>query len=269
MENKEDLLERAQSAPLLDGRIAQNVGAQQTDLAEWIFERLRVGQGENVLELCCGTGGQTLKLAELVGESGRVVALDASREALDKLESKTRMEWRRRLALVEANLDDLPQALQSQGLQSPCFDLAFCGYGLYYSSDAVATMQEVKRWLRPRGRLVVVGPYGPNNGPLFDLLVRAGVRIPDYVKYTSTDFMFKEVIPWAAEHFQTLRVSTLVNRVSWPTAENVIQYWSNATFYDPDKLASVEALLDDHFRGQHEFVNEKWVMMVEASNARE
>ena len=70
---------RATQSELLEQRIAENSASQQVDLATWIFERVHVKPGEKVLELCCGTGGQTLTMLERVGDNGHVTALDISR----------------------------------------------------------------------------------------------------------------------------------------------------------------------------------------------
>lgn len=266
--DKKKILRQAQAAGALDRRIAQNVGAQRVDLVEWIFDRLSIEQGSKVLELCCGTGAQTQRLLDLVRAMGQVVAVDISHEALERLEAKVKGRKRMRLALVETDVDDLQSALLKEGLKPPYFDLCFCAYGLYYSKDVSNTLDTVFHWLKPQGRTVIVGPFGPNNGPLFDLLERGGVLIPTYVRYTSTDFMLAEVAPWAAKCFRTIRMDTLVNHVAWNSTSDVLEYWRNSTYYDPESLAMVERLLEKHFGSHTEFVNEKWIMMVEASNAR-
>jgi ubiquinone/menaquinone biosynthesis C-methylase UbiE len=268
MRDKTEILIRAQAATLLDSRIAQNVNAQKVDLVEWIFERITVDPGSKILELCCGTGSQTLRMLDLVEEMGQVVALDISPEALEKLQAKVKAEWQSRLILVEADMEQLPRVLEQNGLEPSTFDLAFCAYGLYYNANATQTLQETKYLLQPGGRIVIVGPFGANNGPIFDLLAQGGVTIPTYVKYTSAEFMFKEVIPWVTQHFETVTINTLVNPVVWKKAENVLGYWRNTTFYDREKEKKIETLLNINFNKYPNFVNEKWVMMIEAANAR-
>ena len=79
---------RATKSELLEQRIAENAASQEVDLATWIFDRVVVGPGLRVLELCCGTGGQTLPLMERLGDSGSIVAVDISESALQTLASK-------------------------------------------------------------------------------------------------------------------------------------------------------------------------------------
>jgi len=261
-------MSRATQADLLEQRIAENTASQEIDLATWIFERILVRPGDRVLELCCGTGGQTLSLLDRVGESGQVVALDISKAALETLTSKAAAVSGNRLTTVQANLDEFSSALRGAGMQQGSFDLVFCAYGLYYASDARETLQEIRSWLKPEGRIVVVGPFGPNNKPLFDLVRSSGVELAEPVTFSSERFLPQLVLPWAAQKFEKLCVFTMVNRVRWATAERVLNYWQNTTFYDAEKRPAFQDLLHSHFAKHGVFINEKWVMLVEMNRAR-
>jgi ubiquinone/menaquinone biosynthesis C-methylase UbiE len=258
---------RATETELLEQRIVENSASQEIDLATWIFERIRVEPGDRVLELCCGTGGQTLQLLERAGSSGRVVALDISRKALDTLASKA-VHAKQRLSLVESSLDNFGSSLQALGLQRGSFDLVFCAYGLYYSPDTQKTLAEARSWLKPDGRIVVVGPFGPNNQPLFDLVRASGAVLAEPVTFSSERFMLQTVLPWGARNFASTAVHTMVNPVRWATPERVINYWQNTTFYDAEKRPAFEQLLREHFARHGVFVNEKWVMLTEISRGR-
>jgi len=260
-------MSRATQAELLDQRIAENSASQEIDLAKWIFERIQVLPGGRVLELCCGTGGQTLSLLDLVGEAGQVVALDVSTAALGKLSSKAAVN-RDRLMTIEASLDSFSTTLCEAKVQQGSFDLVFCAYGLYYAAHARQTLQEARSWLRPRGSMVVVGPFGPNNNPLFDLVRGSGAQLAEPVIFASERFMSQVVLPWAAESFEELSVHTMVNRVHWATPERVLNYWQNTTFYDAEKRPRFEELLHSHFEKHGVFINEKWVMLVEMTHGR-
>lgn len=260
-------MSRATQSELLEQRIAENVSSQEIDLATWIFERVPVQPGNQVLELCCGTGGQTLPLLNRVGDDGRVVALDISRAALDTLASKAGAH-RSRLVCVEGGLEDFSSAIQQAGIQQNGFDLIFCAYGLYYGSDAKKTLQEARSRLKREGRIVVVGPFGPNNKPLFDLVRASGVAIAEPVIFSSEAFMLHTVLPWGAQNFESVSVHTMVNPVRWTTPERVMNYWQNTTFYDAEKRSEFEGLVCAHFAAHSAFVNEKWVMLVEMSHVR-
>lgn len=50
-----------------------------------------IDKGMNVLDLGCGPGFFTLEMANLVGESGKVVAADLQEEMLVKVENKIKI----------------------------------------------------------------------------------------------------------------------------------------------------------------------------------
>jgi ubiquinone/menaquinone biosynthesis C-methylase UbiE len=267
------MMSRATQSELLEQRIAENAAAQEIDLATWIFERLQVRPGEQVLELCCGTGGQTLPLLDRVGDRGHVVALDISKASLDSLASKTGATNGKRLTCVEGRLEDFSTSLPRTSVrqmetQQGGFDLIFCAYGLYYSSDAQRTLHEAKSQLKPGGRIAIVGPFGPNNKPLFDLVRASGVEIGEPVVFSSQSFMLQTVLPWAAQNFESTSIHTMVNPVRWTTQERVLNYWQNTTFYDVAKRGNFETTLRNHFERHPVFVNEKWVMLLEMSHGR-
>jgi ubiquinone/menaquinone biosynthesis C-methylase UbiE len=260
-------MSRATQSELLEQRIAENVSSQEIDLSTWIFERVQIQPGQHVLELCCGTGGQTLALLDRVGDHGRVVALDISRAALDTLASKAGA-YAERLTCVEGSLDNLSDSLRKVEIQSDAFDLVFCAYGLYYSDDSQRTLREARSQLKHDGRIVVAGPFGPNNKPLFDLVRASGVVVGEPVVFSSESFMLQIVLPWAARNFESTSVHTMVNPVRWATPERVINYWKNTTFYDAEKESSFERLVRSHFEQHSVFINEKWVMLAEMSHGR-
>lgn len=255
---------RATRPELLEQRIAENRASQGIDLPTWIFERLAVRPEDHVLELCCGTGGQTLHFLEILGESGRILGLDVSSEALKTLASRVGIEQQRKLRLVEGELDNLDGVLE----KSSAFDLIFCGYGLYYSSNVVGTLNQARSWLKPGGRIAIVGPFGPNNKPLFDLVRQSGISLPDPVVYSSERFMLETVLPWGVANFESVSINTMVNPVRWTAPEKVLNYWQSTTFYEPRRRMEFERLLQQHFQTHTEFVNEKWVMMLEMTHAR-
>jgi len=267
MHNKARILSTAQNASHLKGRIEANQG-QQTDLNHWVFSLLSVQEGWKVLELCCGTGAQTTYLAEKVGPKGHIWALDISAEALEHVDKTLGQQYRKRITTMEVNIDDFSDQLASRGFVEHCFDLIFCSYGLYYCSNIQEALAEIERWLQPKGKVAIIGPFGPNNEPLYDILHKNGVVISDYVMHTSKTFMTLDVIPWVSEKFEHVSIHSLANPVVWESADIFMKYWKNSTFYDDTKLDSVRLNVEKHFQQAGGFVNEKWVMLLVAENKR-
>ena len=57
-----------------------------------LLEALKVKPGDTVCDLGCGNGFYTLKLARLVGDNGRVIAVDIQREMLELLKDQATKE---------------------------------------------------------------------------------------------------------------------------------------------------------------------------------
>jgi ubiquinone/menaquinone biosynthesis C-methylase UbiE len=253
---------RSSDANLLERRIAANQSSQGIDFNRWIFQGMQFPPEGNLLELCCGTGTQTERFLRGLKGKGRYIGLDKSGKALDLIREKIPPDQASRMTLLCSDMDLLGSSLKDHGLGSLKFDLVFCSYGLYYSSDVPNLLSEAETYLRKDGQMIIVGPYGPNNESLFSTLEEAGVRIPDYVRYTSQDFMHDTVLPWGTLHFTSLSIRTLVNPVVWTSVDQVLAYWKNSTFLDPDRIPEVIDRLKEHFAGSSTFVNRKYVMMV-------
>jgi demethylmenaquinone methyltransferase / 2-methoxy-6-polyprenyl-1,4-benzoquinol methylase len=100
-----------------------------------------VSQGDRVLDTCCGTGDLAIAAAEA---GGNVTGLDFSRRMLDRARRKApEIEW------VEGDALALPFADGS-------FDAATVGFGVRNLSDLDLGLRELRRVLRPGGRLAIL-----------------------------------------------------------------------------------------------------------------
>jgi ubiquinone/menaquinone biosynthesis C-methylase UbiE len=111
--------------------------------------------GERVLELACGTGGVGIAAAELVGPTGEVVLSDVAPEMTAIAAARARG-----LANVSARSLDLERIDEPDD----SFDVVLCREGLMFAVDPVAAAAELRRVLRPGGRVAVAvwGPRGRN-----------------------------------------------------------------------------------------------------------
>jgi ubiquinone/menaquinone biosynthesis C-methylase UbiE len=257
---------RSCDADLLEQRIAANRSAQSIDFNSWIFQEIRFPLGGHILELCCGTGSQAVEFIRRLNGEGRYIGIDISWKALDLIREKTSPEQETRTTLLCSNMDLFGSALTDQDLHTPKFDLIFCSYGLYYSADATHLLSEMETFLKKDGQIIIVGPYGPNNELLFRILEEAGVQISEYIRYTSQGFMHAAVIPWGTLHFTSLSIRTMVNTIVWNSPDQIMEYWKNSTFFDPEKIPGVLNRLQEHFSRELTFINKKYVMMVIMKN---
>lgn len=123
-----------------------------------LIELSGVSQGATALDVCCGTGMITLRLAEKVGPRGKVVGIDFSEGMLRIARKKAeKSKFRSTIELVEANALKLPFAENT-------FDCALIAYGLRNVADLKQALLEIRRVIKPGGRLAsleLAHPYLP------------------------------------------------------------------------------------------------------------
>jgi len=101
-----------------------------------------VRPGDRVLDGCCGTGD--LAVAARHAGAGEVVGLDFSEPMLERARRKSaEIEW------IRGDLLELP-------FPDASFDAATVGFGIRNVSDLEAGLRELRRVLRPGGRLGVL-----------------------------------------------------------------------------------------------------------------
>jgi demethylmenaquinone methyltransferase / 2-methoxy-6-polyprenyl-1,4-benzoquinol methylase len=144
----------------------------------WRAETARavVSPGDRVLDTCCGTGDLAIAAQR---SGGRVTGLDFSQRMLERARSKSdEIEW------IEGDALALPFADAS-------FDAATVGFGARNLDDLAAGLRELRRVLRPGGRvgiLEITRPHGmlrPFYKLWFEALVPlAGKLLPGGSAYT-------------------------------------------------------------------------------------
>jgi demethylmenaquinone methyltransferase / 2-methoxy-6-polyprenyl-1,4-benzoquinol methylase len=116
-----------------------------------------VRPGDRVLDAACGTGD--LALADLRAGAGEVTGLDFSERMLERARRKApELEW------VRGDVLALPFADGS-------FDVATIGFGVRNVADLEGGLRELRRVLRPGGRLAVLEITRPRGvlRPFFSL----------------------------------------------------------------------------------------------------
>lgn len=115
----------------------------------------RASTGQQVLDVCCGSGDLAFRLAEAVGSSGQVVGLDFAQEMLDDAEARQSSQ---NFGIRKQNANI--QWVQGDAMQLPfddcSFDAATMGYGLRNVPDVLQALKELHRVLKPGARVAVL-----------------------------------------------------------------------------------------------------------------
>lgn len=155
-----------------------------------------VRPGDRVLDAACGTGD--LAIADRKAGASHVTGLDFSEQMLARARRKAPLEW------VQGDLLALP-------FEDASFDAATVGFGVRNVADLERALRELRRVLRPGGRLAILeitqprGPLKPFFSLWFDRVVPAlGKVLPGGAAYTYLPASVKRFPP-AEELAQLMR----------------------------------------------------------------
>ena len=131
-----------------------------------IVEGFGLSEGMKVADFGSGAGYFTILMAQKVGDSGVVTAVDILNSSLETLRAKAKMSGLSNIQTVRSNLE----VLGSSGLQNDSQDVALLANILFQNSNKQAIIQEAKRVTKPGGSLIVIdwrkgtGGFGPPDG---------------------------------------------------------------------------------------------------------
>jgi ubiquinone/menaquinone biosynthesis C-methylase UbiE len=125
-----------------------------------VIDALRLREGEQVADIGAGSGYFALRFARHVGPSGRVYAVDISKEMLAHLEAQAKAASASNVRAVLAPPDDplLPDA---------SIDRVFFCDVWHHVDDQAGYLEKLKKALRPDGQVVMIDfhkrdlPVGP------------------------------------------------------------------------------------------------------------
>lgn len=115
---------------------------------EAALERVAPRPGQRVLDIGCGFGDTTQRIAGLVGPDGEAVGVDAAPRFVETADEEARRTGvaNARFAVADVQVDDLGGP----------YDLAFSRFGTMFFANPVAALRNVRGALAPGGRLVMV-----------------------------------------------------------------------------------------------------------------
>ena len=116
---------------------------------EKVIAALQIRPGDHVADLGAGGGYFTFKLANAVGPTGKVYAVDIDREMTDLIAQQAQKDAVGNVATIVAKADDplLPQA----GV-----DLVFTSNTYHHIGNRVAYFADLRKYLRPGGKIAII-----------------------------------------------------------------------------------------------------------------
>jgi Methylase involved in ubiquinone/menaquinone biosynthesis len=114
-------------------------------LAAW--QRAGFNSGQTILDVGCGPGYATLDLADLVGPTGHVYAVDRSRRFLDTLDARRQARLLENITITESDLDEA-------SFEPAMADAAWCRWVLAFVLRPRDLLARIAGALKPGGVFV-------------------------------------------------------------------------------------------------------------------
>ena len=125
---------------------ADPYGPSEMEKLDRLFKQTGDLQGLKLLEPGCGTGRLTEILAEKVGDSGSVVALDISARMVEL--ARQRVSGRRNVEVHQQTVEDF-------ALEIGHFDLVLCHQVFPHLENKAKALAKMERSLKARGQLII------------------------------------------------------------------------------------------------------------------
>ena len=227
-------------------RLDEVMSRREARSRERVLELLDARQGMRVLDLACGPGTLSARIADHVAPDGEVVGIDLAVGMIDVA----------RAAQIPCARFDVMD-IEHLTFPDRSFDAAVCGHGLQFASDLVRALTEVGRVLKPRGRFAASVPVGGVVDPFAAAVDEvAGRWLPqwaDAVDQQATRAAVGDPATFRAAalkaDFQSAEVELVDERSHWRSAEHFVEtlagWWSFASRLEGVPTETREAFIRD------------------------
>ncbi|MGI0004554.1 MAG: class I SAM-dependent methyltransferase [Candidatus Nitrosotenuis sp.] len=153
----------------------EGIGAFQSTTK--LVTTARLGNGDRVLDLACGTGAVTKKILKKIGKGGHVIGVDSSSSAI-----KIAKKW-----ASSKNVDFVVSDAENLHFNEK-FDVITCQYALFFFPNASKVLQNVKHCLKKSGTLALAVHGAGDSVPYFSSILDVVTKfISDYIPLGAPD----------------------------------------------------------------------------------
>jgi len=125
---------------------------------DWLSDKADAQPGQTFLEIAAGTGDLGFRVAERVGEEGRLISTDFTSEMVDVARANGQ-------ALGLTNIEYRVMDAERMDLDDDSVDGVVCRFGYMLMADPVAALKETRRVLRGGGPLGFAVWSGADRNP--------------------------------------------------------------------------------------------------------
>jgi SAM-dependent methyltransferase len=167
---RSEILERWEHAATGWGKHAERMREFGMPVSAWMIEHAALQPGQRVLELAAGPGDTGFLAAELIQPGGTLVSTDATESMLEVARARAAQ-------LGISNVEFKRIELEWIDLDTASVDAVLCKWGLMFTIDPEAALREVRRVLRPGGRVALAAWDEPAKNVWATIPTRALVEL--------------------------------------------------------------------------------------------
>jgi SAM-dependent methyltransferase len=127
-------------------------------VADLVVDRAGLTPGERVIDVGCGSGATAIAFARKVAPSGHVLGVDVSGPML---------EWARQAAPKDLPIEFVQADATVYPFEPGSFDVLASRFGVMFFADPVLSFANMRKALRPSGRLAFACWREPRENPFF------------------------------------------------------------------------------------------------------
>lgn len=165
-----EILERWERTAGGWGKHAERMRRFGMPVSAWMIDHAHLHPGQRVLELAAGPGDTGFLAAELIQPGGTLISTDATEAMLEVARARA-------AEMGIENVEFKRIELEWIDLDTASVDVVLCKWGLMFALDPEAALREVRRVLRPAGRIALAAWDEPPVNPWATIPTQALVEL--------------------------------------------------------------------------------------------
>lgn len=186
-----------------------------------LLDRVHLQPREHVLDVACGSGIVARYAAKRVGDLGKVVGVELNPAMLDVA---------RQLSAYTEPVDYLLGDAAALPIPDASFDVVLCQHAIMFFPDREASVREMHRVLKPRGRVGVSVFRATEFNPAFEHLITALERQgeSEASEFMRSPFVMESVAQMRAlfqrAGFEDICVTNRIETLRYPSIAHLVRY---------------------------------------------
>jgi ubiquinone/menaquinone biosynthesis C-methylase UbiE len=201
---------------------------------DWVTERMEIRSGMTVVDVGCGRGIYHPLFRK---RGARVIGIDRS------------------IGMLKESREDCLAAAgdaQALPLSDAMCDRVACNHVLYHVPDQVLAMRELRRIVRPGGRVVIATNGARNNERMYEVARWAASDLGRTDTFPRISPFRLEDVDRVRAVFPNVRIEIFESAFRFPKAEPALRYWRSMRD-DPALEAAMRTRIDEIIRDEGSF----------------